>query len=173
MVSFKGLGRGLGKLEYRVFQDFSFPFTHIVTLSGEARGNYECTTLSVSLTVDSHLSVAVFLQQELNVRAGGRDVLRSGSDPRSQPVSLVEQEGKAAHGRPGSGGTSQYEPTPTTGNYRQLNQTMPHLTVGRSQSVLLLARSLPGALEEWQMWRQCIKALSPKIPKKKMKQDIL
>lgn len=70
--------------------------------------------LSVSLTVDSHLSVAVFLQQELDVRAGGRDVLRSGSDSRSQPVSLVKQEGKAAHGRPGSGGTSQYRPTPTT-----------------------------------------------------------
>lgn len=94
--------------------------------------------LSLSLTVDSHLSVAVFLQQELDVRAGGRDVLRSGSDSRSQPVSLVKQEGKAAHGRPGSGGTSQYRPTPT------LKLQQPWRTANMASGV---------------------KALSPKIPK--------
>lgn len=54
----------------------------------------------VSLTVDSHLAVAVLLQQKLDVRAGRRDVLGPGSDPRAQPVSLVEEERKTAHGRP-------------------------------------------------------------------------
>lgn len=59
--------------------------------------------LSVTLTVDSHLAVAVLLQEKLDVRAGLRDVLRPGPDPRAQPISLVEQERKTAHGRPAHG----------------------------------------------------------------------
>lgn len=57
-----------------------------------------------SLTVNSHLSIAVFLQQELNVRAGWRDVLRTGSDSCAQPVPLVKQKRKTAHRRPECGG---------------------------------------------------------------------
>lgn len=49
--------------------------------------------------VDSHLSVAVFLQQQLDVRAGEGDVLRAGSDCGPQPVPLLKQERKTAHRR--------------------------------------------------------------------------
>lgn len=67
-----------------------------------------CFSVSVdlerlSLTVDSHLSVAVFLQQELNVGAGRRDVLGPGSDSCTQTVSLLKQERKTTHRRPGCG----------------------------------------------------------------------
>lgn len=57
-----------------------------------------------SLTVDSHLSIAMFLQQELNMRAGWRDILRTGSDSCTQPISLVEQKRETAHRGPGWGG---------------------------------------------------------------------
>lgn len=54
----------------------------------------------MSLTVDAHLPVAMFLQEELDVRAGRRDVLGAVSDSCAQPVSLVKQERQAAHRRP-------------------------------------------------------------------------
>lgn len=57
-----------------------------------------------SLTVDSHLSIAMFLQQELNMRAGWRDILRTRSDSCTQPISLVEQKRETAHRRPVWGG---------------------------------------------------------------------
>lgn len=54
----------------------------------------------MSLTVDAHLPVAVFLQEELDVRAGRGDVLGTDSDSCAQPVSLVKEEGQTAHRRP-------------------------------------------------------------------------
>lgn len=59
-----------------------------------------CVCVSVRLTVDAHLPVAVLLQQKLDVRAGRGDVLGTVSDSRAQPVSLVKQERQTAHGRP-------------------------------------------------------------------------
>lgn len=46
------------------------------------------------------------------MRAGRRDVLGPGSDPRTQPVSLVEQERKTAHGRPAVAEEEQREKSP-------------------------------------------------------------
>lgn len=55
----------------------------------------------MSLTVDAHLPVAMFLQEELDVRASRRDILRTDPDSCAQPVSLVKQERQTAHRRPG------------------------------------------------------------------------
>lgn len=46
------------------------------------------------------------------MRAGRRDVLGPGSDPPTQPVSLVEQERKTAHGRPAVAEEEQREKSP-------------------------------------------------------------
>lgn len=54
----------------------------------------------------------MLLQEELDVRAGWGDVLGPGSGPRAQPVSLVEQERKTAHGGPAEAEEEQKEKSP-------------------------------------------------------------